>query len=373
MMQTFINNLLDVRSTDEEIRQRGRNIIIIALGLIVINVLVFFNVLLSFSFLFELLIPVLLAVVLYGSTILIARQGRVDLAGWIVVIASLIGTIGASVINPQRPVTMFLAIPVLLAVTILRLYHLVIVFGIVSLGLLTFWLRGAPTPTGLTARDLIQTAIVLNSFVAVIGFVQSAGNEALHRRLRAALESARQTAGQLQALNTDLDARVRMQTEALQEAMQELEARAMQQDRLLAEVIAQRDVIRQLSVPVLPVGKDALVMPLVGVIDHDRLRMIVQQALEQIERQRARWLILDVTGVPVIDTEIAAGLVQLVQSVRLLGAEVALVGVRPEVAQTMVSLGVELPISRVYSDLAAAIDYVRSRQAGSDAGVARFS
>ncbi|MGB9739946.1 MAG: STAS domain-containing protein [Chloroflexus sp.] len=109
--------------------------------------------------------------------------------------------------------------------------------------------------------------------------------------------------------------------------MQELEERSRQQDRLLAEVIAQRDVIRQLSVPVLPVGPATLVMPLIGAIDRGRLTTIQQQALTIIGQQHARWLILDVTGVPVIDTEVAGGLTQLMQSVRLLGADVVLVGV----------------------------------------------
>src|SRR5262249_60205332 len=101
----------------------------------------------------------------------------------------------------------------------------------------------------------------------------------------------------------------------------------------------------ELSVPVLPISPTTLVMPLVGAFDETRLHIVQEQALQTIERSAARALVLDITGVPVVDAEVAAGLVGVVRAARLLGAEGVLVGVRPEVAQAIVGLG--LPLDNV--------------------------
>lgn len=357
-MKRFFSTLLDVRHPDEEARQRGRNIIIIGLGLFVINVLVAVSIVISFSELIALLISTGFGAALYIVIIALTRIGYVDLAGWLTVLVALLGTITAAVVNPDRPVATFIAVPLVLAATILQFRDVIVVTAATLLGLVGIAFLAEPAIISLPLPNFLVTTGLLVGFVAIVSFVQSAGNEKLHRRLKAALQEAQHAATQLQQMNAELDRRVEMQTASLQEALRELEERAVAQDRLLAEVVAQRNVIRDLSVPVLPVGKQALVMPLVGAINHERLQQVQEQALTKIGQHRARWLILDVTGVPVIDTEVAAGMVQLVQSVRLLGAEVALVGVRPEVAQTMVSLGIELPISHVFSDLAGAVEQV---------------
>jgi rsbT co-antagonist protein RsbR len=82
------------------------------------------------------------------------------------------------------------------------------------------------------------------------------------------------------------------------------------------------------------------------------------QALHAIERSDTRHLILDITGVPIIDTQVALGLTQLVQAARLLGVKVDIVGIRPEVAQAIVGLGVEVRDVRTFSNLQAALDRV---------------
>jgi|GEM_PF-428360 rsbT co-antagonist protein RsbR len=355
-MFNSIRTLLNVRHPDEEVRQRGRNIIVIALGLLGINLVVVISLLFNLSQVTRLFATSAVSVILYIFVIFITFRGFVELAGWLTVMISLVGTLAALFVTPNGLTIIFLAVPLVLAATVLSLRSLILVFLLTACSLagIAFFLE--PTPLSLTTRDFLIPVSLLCAFLGIVSFVQSAGNEALHRRLQAALQQAKQTADQLRLLNDELDRRVDAQTEALQEALSELEERTLQQDRLLAEVIAQRDVIRNLSVPVLPAGTDLLAIPLVGTIDQERLATIQQQALTAVEQRRARWLILDVTGVPFIDTGVAGGLIQLVQSVRLLGADVVLVGVRPEVAQTMVSLGIELPITHVYSDLAGAIE-----------------
>jgi rsbT co-antagonist protein RsbR len=148
----------------------------------------------------------------------------------------------------------------------------------------------------------------------------------------------------------------------LQHALDEVEAREREQEVLLAENRQQRETIREMSVPVLPVTDSTLVMPLVGALDTERLRLLQDQALRAIERSRTRTLILDITGVPIVDSQVAQGLMVVVQAARLLGTEVLLVGIRPEVAQAIVTLGMNLPGLRTYNDLRSAL----SRQSTND-------
>lgn len=265
-MFNSIRTLLNVRHPDEEVRQRGRNIIIIALGLLGINLVVVISLLFNLSQFTRLFATSVGSVILYLFVIFITFRGFVELAGCLMIILSLVGTITATLANPDRLVAIFLSVPLVLAATILSLRSLILTFLLIACCLagITFFL--APTPLNLTTRDFLIPVGVLCGFLSVISFVQSAGNEALHRRLQAALQQAKQTADQLRLLNDELDRRVDAQTEALQEALSELEERTLQQDRLLAEVIAQRDVIRNLNVPVLPAGTDLLAIPLVGTI-----------------------------------------------------------------------------------------------------------
>jgi rsbT co-antagonist protein RsbR len=129
----------------------------------------------------------------------------------------------------------------------------------------------------------------------------------------------------------------------------------------LATIDAQRDVIREMSVPVLPLSQSALVLPLVGALDSERLGLVQEQALHSIEQMSARFLILDITGVPIVDTAVAQGLIQVVQAARLLGSEVVLVGIRPEVAQAVVGLGIHLSDIVTRSTLQSGIAYVLGR------------
>lgn len=179
---------------------------------------------------------------------------------------------------------------------------------------------------------------------------------AMQRAEQAQAEAAAAAAA-LQTANTSLEARVAERTAALQVALDEVQARAAEQARLLAENQQQRDVIREMSVPVLPLSAQALVLPLIGALDSERLRQVQQQALTHIEQTAARHLILDITGVMLVDTQVAKGLLQVVQAAQLLGTEVILVGIRPEVAQTIVGLGMPLEGVTICSTLQAGIAY----------------
>src|SRR5262245_28533746 len=104
----------------------------------------------------------------------------------------------------------------------------------------------------------------------------------------------------------------------------------------------QAAALRELSTPLIPISDDVLVMPLVGAVDTGRAQQVLEALLDGVAAGRARIAILDITGVPVVDTQVANALIQAAQAVRLLGAKVILTGIRPEVAQTLVGLGVDL-------------------------------
>jgi len=111
---------------------------------------------------------------------------------------------------------------------------------------------------------------------------------------------------------------------------------------LLAETEQQRHAIRALSLRILPINQTMLAAPLIGTFDTQRLVELQQHMLLAIERSGARTLVLDITGVPAVDHEVARGILRVAQATRLMGAQVVLAGIRPEVAQALVSLGVDL-------------------------------
>lgn len=104
----------------------------------------------------------------------------------------------------------------------------------------------------------------------------------------------------------------------------------------------QQRVIRALSTPIIQVWDHVLTVPMVGVIDSARAAEIMQSLLNEVVRTRARYAILDMTGVDAIDTATASHLLSLVRAIQLLGAEGIVTGLQPSIAQTMAGLGVDL-------------------------------
>jgi rsbT co-antagonist protein RsbR len=99
-------------------------------------------------------------------------------------------------------------------------------------------------------------------------------------------------------------------------------------------------------------------MPLVGALDTTRLRQVQEQSLYALESTSAHTMVFDITSVPIVDTQVAQGLLMTVRAARLLGAEVVLVGIHPEVAQSIVGLGLDLHDVSTFSDLQSALDRV---------------
>ncbi len=118
----------------------------------------------------------------------------------------------------------------------------------------------------------------------------------------------------------------------------------------------QQQAIMELSTPVLQVREGLLILPIIGVVDSVRAKQLTEQLLRSIREKRAKVLVMDITGVPAVDTKVANHLVQTVEAVRLLGASTVITGLSPEVAQTLVTIGVDLSKVKTLGDLQSGID-----------------
>src|SRR5919112_561557 len=118
----------------------------------------------------------------------------------------------------------------------------------------------------------------------------------------------------------------------------------------------QQDAIRELSTPVLPVRERLLILPIIGVIDPQRARQLTEQLLAGIRTNRAKVVVIDITGVAAMDATVANHLVQTVEASRLLGATVIVTGLSPEIAQTLVTIGVDLGKMNTVGDLQGGVE-----------------
>ncbi len=153
----------------------------------------------------------------------------------------------------------------------------------------------------------------------------------------------------------------------LQTAIQELEQTSQVQAQLL-------ETIRTLSAPAVPIVEGIIVLPITGQIDSERARRILNNLLGGINDHAAKMAIIDITGVPVVDTIVAEHLIEAARAALLMGCRPLLVGIRPEIAQVIVELGIDLAGLVTFSDLQSGVEYalrtlgLQLARVGSDAG-----
>jgi len=125
---------------------------------------------------------------------------------------------------------------------------------------------------------------------------------------------------------------------------------------------SQQSAIQELSTPIIPMYEGILVLPVVGSIDSHRAGQIMEGLLEGISAHSADVVILDITGVPVIDTGVANYLLQSARAARLLGSTVVLVGIGAEIAQTVVQLGIDMTGIVTRANLQSGIEFALANQ-----------
>ena len=121
-----------------------------------------------------------------------------------------------------------------------------------------------------------------------------------------------------------------------------------ERERVIRE---QQEAIRELSTPVLQVRDRLLILPIIGMLDSQRARQLTEQLLGAIQANRARVVVIDITGVAAIDLVVANHLVQTVEAARLMGASTIITGLSSKIAQTLVDLGVDLAMMKTVGDL----------------------
>lgn len=160
---------------------------------------------------------------------------------------------------------------------------------------------------------------------------------------------------QLRQTQEGLEQRVAERTAELEHTVHQLQDALDVHDEL-------RATIRSLDSPIVPIQEGILVMPLIGELDLDRSGAMINELLLQIADRHASFVIIDVTGVSLIDGPVAQTLVQVANTVKLLGAQAILVGMRPELCEAVIGLGIDLSNLITQADLQSGVSFAIAQQ-----------
>lgn len=150
------------------------------------------------------------------------------------------------------------------------------------------------------------------------------------------------------------------------------EEETLRQAKIQDEIIrSQQRTLDELSTPLIPITDSIVIMPLIGSIDSRRAQNVLESLLNGIAETRSTTLILDITGVAMVDTQVANVLLRATEAVKLLGANTIITGIRPEVAQTLIHLGVDLSNLRTLSSLQSGIAFAYALEGKSLTGQTR--
>jgi rsbT co-antagonist protein RsbR len=188
-------------------------------------------------------------------------------------------------------------------------------------------------------KHYARTGISFSAWFEVV----SAFRQVVQSRMAAPRENAPRVAMATMGMNRLLDLAMAEIGEAYVETKQEI-------------ILGQQEAIRELSTPVLQVRDRLLIIPIVGVIDTHRARQLTETLLRSIRERRARSVVMDITGVAIVDSKVANHLLKTIAAARLMGASVVLSGVSSEVAQSLVALGIDLDRLNAVGDLQGGIE-----------------
>lgn len=356
-MKALLEKLLTINTPDEDTRRRGRNIIYIILGLFIIIIfgIVVWMVLAPFELGKSLFL--LIPMVVYSFMIVIIRQGYVTAAA-LIIFFLLLGLTTLGVIeNSAKPWGMFLfMLPLVFASVTLRPWYLWPIFLLISIGIgIATWIVNSDSQyIPLIRKDMLFVIMLFGIFTLML-FLSSQGLERSLQQENVLRNNAEIASQKLLEVNDNLEQLVATRTADLQKALVDVQDRESHLTRTLEELSSSQDTIRDLSAPLIPILPGVLVSPMIGSFTEQRGDDFMQNILLQVRKNNIRVLILDVTGTPLIDTYVANILLHTSQAVKLLGAKTILVGIRPEVAQTLVALNIDFVAFEVFANLQEAV------------------
>lgn len=150
---------------------------------------------------------------------------------------------------------------------------------------------------------------------------------------------------------TSVETGINLLISDLGEEVRQSQRRADDLQKKLDLIEKQRMAIEELSTPITKIWDKVLVLPLIGALDTRRSQKLTESLLSEIASTQSHVAIIDITGVPTVDSAVANHILKTIASVKLLGAECVITGIRPEVAQTIVHLGVDLTAVETLSNL----------------------
>jgi rsbT co-antagonist protein RsbR len=361
--------LNDLSLSDPIERQQGPLLQVILLGLSILSILALPLTLTSDTMTNQAKIlnvsGVAVGAILYPICLALLRRGRFMYAVSIAITGLLITNTILLIpkgLNSSWIALFVFAYPITFAGLLAgrRVLWLTTGLAIISLFSIGFLGQAAPTLVGYDAPGAMFTVPVVVSFIVIIGFLGLAFDR-FGSALRDALNISLQREHELEHVRESQELIITERTAALQHALWDVEQRESHLTQTLSELRTSQRVVQELSAPVIPVLAGVLVAPLVGALDGARATILTGNLLSAVEQQHTRYVIFDITGVPIVDTHVAQVLIQTTSALRLLGAEVLLVGIRPEVAQTMVALNIDLGTVVTYADLREAIESLLPR------------
>jgi rsbT co-antagonist protein RsbR len=331
-----IRSLFRPNISDQNLRRQGFLVMIVSLALFALAVILVLNSIRQNGWNFT-AVSVAIGGLIYVACAAMARMGLVRPAAYLISWVPMVGMVAILLVSPSPIAVFFFSIPIMFSSIALSSRQ---VIPIAILALLTTLFAASRDQGADNSVYFVATFFVI--LISVLAYLGAWSVEQAIGIARAAEHALIDANNALRESNTDLENRVLQRTADLQQREVRLQQAFTEQQQTLAELRRSHDIIRELSAPILPVAPGVLIAPIIGAIDSERAAFIINGLLSATERERARFLILDVTGIPVIDTQVAQVLLKAAQSARLLGTQVMLTGIRPEVAQTLVGLGVEL-------------------------------
>jgi anti-anti-sigma regulatory factor len=193
-------------------------------------------------------------------------------------------------------------------------------------------------------KGLVYSSLLIGGCFGITAALAALTAQRLDHLLRMSVDQSRD----VEAARADLELRVAERTTGLQQALEELQQSG--------------ETIRQLSAPILPLAEGVLVLPLIGNISQERAAFVSQQLLAEVHRRRAKTVLIDLTGIGVVDLGTSQALEQVTTAVRLLGAEPVLVGIRAAIADIITSRGINLQHVTTRRDVQSGLAYALERK-----------